>query len=153
MSAADEYGRQLPAFDTLEQARTALFDWRDQALRTLVEAAERSASFPPDYRPESLKALERWYFELFEGPGFESIGMTRADFECCLAIYFGEVLVRHQPPFEWVVEPFAFDPSKYELGVSRPLTTLMLGRFKDLHARANNKRRQSLWRRYLEYAD
>ena len=79
-------------------------------------------------------------------------GFSRSAFERCVAAYLGEVLVKNRPPFEWFVAEDPFEPGKYEVGVRRPLYSLMLTLPLDLATRPNNKRRQSLWREYRQHA-
>jgi hypothetical protein len=150
--AAREHAQQLPSFGTLSEARERLLARRDQDIAVLRRAAERSARFTLDFTADSLKGLEQWYFQLIETGSFETAGLTRMDFERCVPAYFGEVLVRTCPPFEWVVEEYAFASGKYELGVRRQLVTVMLTVPWDLSVRPNNRRRQSLWREYHQHA-
>jgi hypothetical protein len=147
LEAARRFGRELPEFTDLAAAERALFGLRDDLLAKLVAASRASPSFSPDYGPESLKALERWYYELADGPGFGSIGLDPETFGRAMAMYLGEVAVRTVPAFEWFVAEFAFLPGRYEIGVRRPLLALMLTR-PLMPPRDRNRRRQSLWRRY-----
>jgi hypothetical protein len=133
--AARLHGAKLPTFADLADAERALL--------------RHSATFRPDGRPESLKNLEHWYLELIEGAGFRSIDTDQETFEQAIAMYFGEVLVRHAPPFEWFVTEFAFEPGRYEIGVRRPLFEVMLRRLPTAR-RDRNKRGQSIWRMYQQ---
>ena len=65
-------------------------------------------------------------------------------------MYLGQVIVHNHPEFRWIVEEFAFQRGKYEIGVTKPLFTLMLTKRTDLSSRPNNKKRQSLWRDYCQ---
>jgi hypothetical protein len=67
-----------------------------------------------------------------------------------MAFYLGEVLCRHAG-FSWVVQEFAFEHGRYEVGVKRSLATIMLTRGRSPKA-SNNKRMQSIWSEYLRYA-
>ena len=152
MKAAVEHGERLPSFSDQRSAELALFSRRDELIRQLTAVAGGSTTFSADFSPESLKSLEKWYFELWDTQSFSAVGVERAEFEKCMAMYFGEVMVRNVPEFKWVVDEYAFQPGKYEMGVQKPLSTIMLGRFTDLYSRRNNKRRQSVWREYKQYA-
>ncbi len=88
---------------------------------------------------------------MWENEGFEAVGLGRETFERAIAMYLGEVLVR-SAGFHWIVEEYAFQPGRYEIGVRRDLLTIMLRRETDLFARPNNRRRESLWRRYRDWA-
>ena len=150
--AAEQYGQKLPTFPDLESARRALLAQRDADLEALRRTLVSSDAFEPDFRPESLKDLEAWYFELWEADAFEAHGSARAEVERGMAMYFCEILVRHVDGMQWSVGPFAFDPERYEIGVERPGYVLRMQRCTDHFETPNNKRRQSLWRRYKELA-
>jgi hypothetical protein len=152
VKAAVEHGRRLPAFPDLHSAELALYQRRDELIRKLNEAAGGSTVFDPDLSPESLKSLEEWYFSLWDSESFDATGMDREEFECSMAMYFGELLVRNVPEFEWTVAEYAWQAGKYEIGVRKPLVSVMFRGFSDLHARPNNKRQQSIWREYQQYA-
>ena len=152
LKAANRHGSKLPEFPNLEAAQVALFAERDRLLALCRELGQRSAEFRCCFEPESLKALERWYFELLDGDGFRGVGVSRDEFERCIAVYFGEVLVRNRSPFGWFVREFAFARGRYEIGVQRPPLAIMLSAPMAPEPRERNKRQQSLWRRYTRYA-
>ena len=145
--AARLFGSRLPTYRDLAHAERALFARRDELLQQLVALSRRAPSFQPDFSPESLKELERWYFELKDGPGVASVGTDEETFERAMAMYLGEVLVRNIPEFEWFVTEFAFEQGRYEIGVRRPLFALMLSR-QSFPPRERNKRGRSMWRMY-----
>ena len=151
LRAATLFGSKLRVFRGLEDAERALYAERDDLIRKLLELSRHSASFRPDYSPESLKSLEHWYFELLGGGGFRSIGTDQETFEQAIAMYLGEVLVRHAPPFEWFVAEFAFESGHYEIGVRQPLYEVMLSRLVPA-PRERNRREQSIWRAYRKHA-
>jgi len=152
MDAARRHAKHLPRFRNQKAAEDTLFADRDALLTLLSEVSVASTAFDPDYSPESLKALESWYFELWEDDGFGGLSLDRETFERCMAMYFGEVIVRNDKRYEWIVQEFAFEKGKYEMGISRPGFAVMLRAFRDHYALPNNKRRQRIWRRYREYA-
>jgi hypothetical protein len=152
MTAAADYGSRLPTFRDIEDARAALYHERDCRLAALAECARHTDQFRLTFEADSLKALELWYFRLVDLAGFRSPIAARHHFEQCIAAYFGEVLVRSSPPFEWFVEEYAFTPGRYEIGVRRPLLAIMLTGSKAPEPRERNKRMQSLWRQYQRYA-
>jgi hypothetical protein len=145
--AAEQFGSTLPTFRDLAEAERVLYARRDELLRELVAVAPRSSSFQPDFSPESLKGLERWYFELEDGAGFGVIGADEETFERAMAMYLGEVLVRNASTFEWFVTEFAFEQGRYEIGVRAPLFALMLSRQR-FPPRERNRRQESMWRMY-----
>jgi hypothetical protein len=151
LKVAKLFGRKLPAFNSKSQAENVLFSFRDIRLERIQEFAARSLTISADYSPESIKVLEKWYFDLFENGNFKSLGTNREEFEECMAMYFGEVMVRNIPESAWVVEEFVFTKDRYEIGVRTGNLTIMLSRFTDHFNTPNNKRRQSLWRKYKQY--
>ena len=152
MTAAAEHGAHLPKFGSLGEAEATLYQERDQLLAKLAELARESNGFDCTFHPESLNSLERWYFRLLDADAFRAPSMPRLELERCIAVYFGEVLVRSIPPFEWFVSEYTFSPGRYELGVRRPLLAIMLSQPKSPDPRERNKRSQSLWREYSRYA-
>jgi len=147
---AIRYGEELPAFSCQAEAEAAWFSFRDNHLTRLLQASKKQAAFIPNYQAESLKQLEKWYFELIESGSFQALGLSRADFEICMAMYFGETTIRSTNA-HWVVKEYFLGTGKYELGVCKGSITIMLRRFKDHYREANNKRQQSLFRMYKKY--
>lgn len=151
MKAALEHGRQLPEFLDVKTAKIELFRLRDQLIHKLTNAAQFSDTFSADFSPDSLKEIEKWYFELWESKSFGEIGIERELFERCISMYYGEVIVRNAPEFEWFVEEFVFMPGRYEIGVRKDMASLALRREIDLYARTDNKRQQSIWREFCRW--
>jgi hypothetical protein len=148
LKVAKLFGKRLPAFSSRAEAEAYLFGERDERLRRLRELAPSSGVFAPDFVPESLKHLERWYFDLSDTDGFSVLGITREEFEGCMASYFCELAVRNSPDTKWEIREFVFEPGKFEIGVQRGLMHLMLRRFSDHYKQPNNKRRQKIFRMY-----
>ncbi len=149
-SLALQHGENLPRFANPKEAANYYFDFRDKHLALLSEAAPKYPSFQPDYSAESLKQLERWYFHLYETDSFHAAGIDRATIETCMAMYFGETTVCSAQA-QWIVDPYFLAPNNYELGVRKGSFTMMLSRFTDHFRKANNKKRESLFRRYKRY--
>lgn len=150
LRAATRFGSRLPAFSDQAEAEHALFRERDALLGRLNALAGHQDGFQADYSPESLKGLEHWYFELADGAAFGSIDLDAETFERIGAMYFGEVVVRNAPAFEWFVAEFAFEPGRYEIGVRSPQLQVMLTRLAPV-PRERNKRELSIWRLYRKY--
>ena len=149
--AAEHHGRTLSRYDSQEEAERVLFAHRDHLLDQLRAIVPASGPFRFDLTPESLKALEQWYFNLHERGAFNEAGIDPETFERCIAMYFGEVIVKNHSLFTWVVREFVFMPGTYEIGVDRGNLAVMLSRFSDVHARPKNKRRDSIWREYRRW--
>ena len=127
-----------------------MFAFRDTHLALLSRLAHTHPELKLDYTPASLKQLEQWYFRLYENESFESLGITREIFEICMAMYFGETVVRNTSA-RWMVEEYFLAPGKYELGIRREQISMRLNRFTDHFRTPHNARRQSLFRRYKQY--
>jgi len=153
VKAAEQHGDALPSFASHEDAVNYYFAFRDKHLSFLKSISMARSQFEMNHTPESLKRLEAWYFELYETDSFEGVRTDRATFERCMAMYFCEVVVRNFPDAEWVVKAFVFSPGKFELGVTRGLCAYMVCRFTDHYREPNNKRRQSIYRKYKHYFD
>jgi hypothetical protein len=149
--AADDLGRTLPRYGSQEEAERALFAQRDLLLGRLRTAAAASPSFQCDFTPESLKTLERWYFEVRERGTLAKYGLSSETFERCIAMYFGEVIIKNHAAFRWVVREFPFLPGAYEIGVDRGTLAVMLTRWGEVYARPNNRKRESIWREYQRW--
>jgi hypothetical protein len=133
----------LPAFGSLEEARDALYRGRDTVLGKLEGVEELRGSL--DYSPESLKSIERWFFEAGKPSTIGGCSVLQA-----IAFYLGEVFCRHAS-FRWIVQENAFAKGKYSIGVTKGLLSIMLIGVNQLTL-AGNKRMQSLWREFKKYS-
>ena len=144
MVVAGQYAQDLPVFSGHADAQRTLSVQRDTGLEELQTVSNLAAHL--DYSSESLKVVERWFFENGQ-PATTAAGYSVPH---AIAFYFGEVLCR-VGNFSWVVQEFSFAKGRYEIGVQRPLLTIMLTKGKKLQT-AGNKRMQSLWREVQRYA-
>lgn len=152
MTIARAYGDQLPEFQHLAEAERELFAMRDSLLDTLKRAAQESAQLQLNESPESLKALEGWYFHLLtQSNNLASQRLDRDTLERAIKMYFGAVVVANAPSFKWFVHEFAFGAGRYEIGVRDQYCQLMLTMGSNLEVEPNNKRHQSLYRRFRRY--
>ena len=144
------FGQRLPSFRSLDEAKKQLFEERDCRIAKL-KALTPTVYFIPDETPESLKGMEEWYFKLHESDGFRQLGVTRQDFERCMATYFCHVAVANCSDAEWHVSEYAFQPGKYEIGVRRGALTLNRSSFEDHYAKPGNLTRKAIFREYQRY--
>ena len=107
-----------------------------------------SGNYPSQLLPTD--SASEAYFHLCDTDGFRLLGISREEFECCMASYFCELAVRNCSDAKWEVREFDFEPGKFEIGIQRGLLHLMLRRFTDHHQQPNNKRRQKIFRMYEE---
>ncbi|WP_208025362.1 hypothetical protein [Bacillus salipaludis] len=152
LKAAIQYGEKLPVFKGLKEAQTFFFNYKDELLKQFELISQESTLFKANYKVESLKGLEKWYFELYEKNEFVKLGINRNEFEKAMAIYFGELVVLNNKDAIWEVEEYPFVPERYTFGVRKGLGSMSLGNwFIDHFKEPSNKRRNSLFRRYNHY--
>lgn len=149
LEAAAEYGVSLPEFSNLKEAKQAYFTYRDEILEYIDYISQGHPFFKMDYTAESLKSLEKWYFELFDRNEFDKQEIKRNEFERLMTIYYGDMIVRNLEGAEWVVEEFIFDPGTYLIGIKKGNGTLFLGDgCLDHYNRPDKKRRNYYFRKY-----
>lgn len=108
--------------------------------------------FFPDYTVESLKRIEKWYFDLYEKQSFDKAGFTQEEFESMMSVYWGEVIIKNNEDSEWVAAEYPFSQKKYELLVRKGLCSVSVAdKFHNLHNKQSNKRRNLLFREYNRY--
>ncbi len=149
-TVAQQHGDTLPTFSCQADAEQYYYAFRDKHLARLSEIASHHLAFLPDYRPESLKQLEQWYFQLYETDGFHALGINRETFEACMAMYFGETAARSANA-HWIVARYFLAANAYELIVQRGSFSMALFCFTDHFRTPNNKKRECLFRRYEKY--
>lgn len=144
MKAAVHYGSELPEFSSHAEAEAALCALRNSTLSALISDLGQAISL--DFSGESLKRLEAWFIE----NGSPETIRTGYSLPHAIGFYFGEVLCKTSN-FSWVVEELPFQRGRYEIGVKRPLLSIMLTKGKRPSI-SGNKRMQSLWREWKSYA-
>ena len=152
LKIAKLFGRDLPAFKSRSEAEEELYKFRDARLQKIEKVSQMSEEFLADHSAESLKTMEKLYFDLFESNDFSRIDSTRQEFEECMAMYYGEVFVRNVSDSDWIVEEYVFEKGKYEIGIRKDDLTIALRRFTDHYKKPDNKRKQSIWREYKRYS-
>ena len=151
LKVAIQNSLSLPSFTSQEVAEESLFNLRDE-MRELIVSLDQQWNIGLDFSPNSLKKLEKWYFELLGSDNFHNIELTRKEFEIFMGFYIGFVYIENDPEFSWVVEESPFAEDKYRIGVTKGLFTRMMGRIQHLEKLKDNKRMQSLFREYKQYA-
>lgn len=140
---AGQYSVDLPRFCGIAEAKESLFASRDLALQQMLSDSDLPVQL--DFSPQSLMALEHWYFSSGQ-PNALSSGFSVPHL---IGFYFGEIFVRCAN-FNWVVEEFTFSKGHYEIGIQRSLITIMLTKGK-LPKSIGNKRMQSLLNEFKRY--
>lgn len=155
LKIAKKYGEKLKTFHEVSEAEKYFFSQKEYLLNKLETVCERGSDFFPDYSVDSLKRLERWYFDLYEKKGFHKLGVAKNEFESMMSVYFGEVVVKNVEDAKWIVEEYAFTKNKYYLLVNRGGLSMAIMSIRSMfynHDQApNNKRRNLIFREYNKY--
>ena len=77
-------------------------------LNRLKAISIQTSAFFLDYTIESLKKLEKWYFDLYEKQSFGQVGLTQEEFESMMSVYWGEVVIKNNEDAKWVVMEYPF---------------------------------------------
>lgn len=150
LKVAIAHAQQLPIFTSLEDAQQSLFDMRDKIYRVIC-SIEKQHCLGLDFSPESLKTIEKLYFELLKLDTFDAVGLSQESLEFVLGYYMAFTCVQNNREFKWVVEESPFSAGKYEIGIQKHLFTMMVGPIKHLPKVRNNKLRESRFRDYKQY--
>ncbi len=65
-----KYGEKLQEFDDIAQAEKYFISYKDELLNRLEAISGQVDGFSPDYTIESLKNIEKLYFELYRNNTF-----------------------------------------------------------------------------------
>lgn len=149
LNIAVKYGETLKEFNNKSEAEEYFLPYKDGLLSKLKAISIQTLVFIPDYTIESLKKLEKWYFDLYEKQLFDKVGLKQNEFERMMSIYWGEVVIKNNKDAKWVVKEYPFSQNKYELLVNKEFCSVaVVDKFHDLYSRQNNKRRNLLFREY-----
>ncbi len=152
LNIAIKYGKTLREFSDISEAENYFISYKNYLLNRLNAISTQEYAFFPDYTIESLKKLEKWYFDLYEKKSFAKVGLTQKEFESIMSVYWGEVIIKNNEDAKWVVEEYPFSQKKYELLVNKGLCNVsVIGKFRDLYNKQSNKRRNLLFREYNKY--
>ena len=142
-----KYGEKLQEFDDKVQAEKFFISYKDELLNRLEAISGQLDGFSPDYTIESLKNIEKLYFELYRNNTFGKLLLSQKQFESIMSVYWGEVVIKNNADAKWLIEEFAFSQGKYELLVNKGLFDM----FQDLYKRQDNKRQNLLFREHNRY--
>ena len=152
MKVAIKHGQKLKEFRNKSEAEEYFFAYKDSSLEKLERMCLHSDCFSADYSVDSLKELEKWYFDLYENYEFDKIGIAREEFEKIMGVYFGEVAVKNNVDAKWEIWEYPFVKGKYELLVNQNLMSISIGGMSNnLCTRQGNKRKNLMFREYNKY--
>lgn len=147
-----ESAKQLPTFDSQEEANRFFINLKDEGLIEFTCFLKKHNFFEPNYAPESLKHLEKLYFQLYEENKFGDDLILIEDFELYMSLYFGEVLVRNTETYSWGGEKHFLTNNAYYLVVRKEWLSMAIARLKNYYNKKNNKTKQSLFREFKSYS-
>ena len=142
LKAALKYGEKLREFNDISEAEEYFLSYKDDLIKKLEMLCMQNPYFLPDYTVESLKKIEKWYFDLYDKNEFEKI----------MSIYFGEVVIKNNEDAKWIVNEYPFSKKRYEFMVNKGnLYMSIINKYHDLYKMQNNKRRNLIFREYNKY--
>lgn len=142
----------MKEFDDIAQAEKYFISYKDELLNRLEAISGQLDGFSPDYTIESLKNIEKLYFELYRNNTFGKLLLSQKQFESIMSVYWGEVVIKNNADAKWLLEEFAFSQRKYELLINKGLCNISIfDMFQDLYKRQGNKRQNLLFREYNRY--
>jgi len=106
-----------------------------------------------DFSPESLKSIEKLYFDYFDNNKFSDESISKDEFEILLAIYIGEVYVSNGKA-NWIIEEDAFvRDNRFYLAIRsiNGFLTIDCTKCGGHYKRPSNKRRQLLYREFKKH--
>lgn len=149
LEIALKYGETLKNFNGISEAEKYFISYKDNLLTVLKDISAQCLEFVPDYTVESLKKLEKWYFDLYRNNSFDKLELFQNDFESIMSVYWGEVVIKNNEEAKWVIEEFPFSQNKYELFVNKGFCNVAIGdTFRDLYKKQGNTRKDFLFREY-----
>lgn len=138
----------------MKEAEEYFYAYKDHLSNKLKLICKNHLYFVPDYSVESLKVLEKWYFDLYENNAFDILGVDQHEFEDMMSIYFGEVVIKNNNDAKWEVikYPFVFAQEKYEFMITKNLLSRSIEKScRDWYAEPSNKRHNLLFRTYNRF--
>lgn len=150
LKIAVQLGLKRRKFTDLASAEK-YYDTLKEEIYTLVDELQKA--YPNevlDYSPESLKSIEKIYFDYYDHDKFSEAQLSKDEFEILLAIYEGQVYVRNGKA-KWIIQEDAFvRDQRYYLAIKSLNEFLTIDCTKrGNHARRpSNKRRQMMYREY-----
>ena len=152
LNIAIKFGKMLRKFSNKSKAEDYFISYKDDLLSRLKVISAQASAFFPDYTVESLKKLEKWYFDLYEKQMFDQVGVTQEEFESMMSVYWGKVVIKNNEDAKWEVEEYPFLPKRYEFLVNKGLCNVsVVNMFHDLYNMPSNKRRTLMFRKYNRY--
>ena len=144
-----KHSQKLKSFSSKEDAEEFFFSLKDNLLKKLENICTDCAFFKMDYTLESIKNIEKWYFELYEKNEFEILGTSREEFEEILGIYWGECAIKYNSSSIWIVEEDWLINGKYSFCINiKGWMHITYKYFNDLYKYPDNKTHKRMYREF-----
>lgn len=155
MKIALKVGQSRMKFDSLKIAETYFENERLIYLQKIKALQEKYINEKLDFSPESLKSIEKIYFDFYENDKFNKEIISKDDFIKLLGIYNGFVYVKNGKAKWKVQKEFFVSDNRYFLGieVNGGFCFIDCSGISHLEKLTNNKRRQSMYREYKKYSE
>lgn len=88
-------------------------------MNCIYEISKVVDEFIVDFIDESLKILEFFYYDLEDSNCFDYFLMIKEEFEECMGVYFGEMVMLIIDEVCWVVKEYLFMENKYVIGIEK----------------------------------
>lgn len=148
---ATGYGADLIVCENQFEASYYYHEMRGQCLQKLKEISKLVDEFEFDFSPDSLKIIELLYYDVEDQQSFSFFNLTKEEFERCLGVYLGEVVVRNIEKARWVVREYSLDSSKFLMGIEKGKFALMLPYGYREHKERYPHFRFTLYRDFLQF--
>ena len=142
-------GQGLKDFSSKEKAEEYYFLLKEYLMKKLDLFSSNCNFFEMDYTLESIKNIEKWYFDLIDKNEFESIGTQREEFEEILGIYWGECAIRYDSLYHWSVFEHYLVSGRYSFYLEdRFGNKISYKYFNDLYKYPGNKTHKRMYREF-----
>lgn len=155
LKIALKVGQSRIKFDNLKIAEKYFEKERLIYLQKIKVLQEKYKNEKLDFSPESLKSIEKIYFDFYENDKFDENNISKNDFIKLLGIYNGFVYVKNEKA-KWKVQKEVFvNDNRYFLGIelNGGFCFIDCSGISHLEKLTNNKRRQSMYREYKKYSE
>ena len=123
---------------------------REEVFELIKELEIEYPNYKLDFSPESLKSIEKIYFDYYDKNKFGEESISKDEFEILLAIYDGNVYVTNGKA-KWTVEEDDFvKDNRFYLAIKslNGFLTVDCTKWSNHERRPSNKRRQMIYREY-----
>ena len=141
-------GMSKKSFSSLEDAENYYFlyiNFLDNKIKDICQ----KYNLILDYSLNSIKAIEKLYFDFYEKNEFAQINISRDEFGKMLGIYWGKCAINYNSEYTWKVKEDWFVKGKYQLYLEDKKGNLISYKiFCNLYEYPNNKTKTRMYREF-----